>query len=112
MSSSSEQYSGESMEYESGNESSRGCSEYHSGQEPELERKQINLINRDEEFTFFNIQFPMPQQYPHLYIQLNELMSHVDEMVPKSYDQIQNIAGDPHCALGSIIHHFNINKVS
>ena len=40
-----------------------------------------------------------------------KLMSTVD-LVPKSYDRIQNIAGDPHCALGYIIHHFNINKVS
>ena len=54
----------------------------------------------------------MPHQYPHLYIQLNKLMSHIDEMIPKSYDRIQSIVGDPHCALGYIIHHFNIDKVS
>ena len=54
----------------------------------------------------------MPHQYPHPYIQLNELMSHMDTMVPKSYDWIQSIARDPHCALGYIIHHFNIDKVS
>ena len=83
-----------SSEYESENESSQGSSEYHSGQEPELERKQIILISRDEEFTFLNIQFPMPQSYPHLYIQLNELMSTVD-LVPKSYDRITDIPGDP-----------------
>ena len=106
-----EQDSAESMEYESGEESSQGSSEYHSGQEPESERKQVILINCDE-FTFLNIRFPMPPQYPHLYIQLNELMSHVDGMVPKLYDQIQSIAGDPHRALGYIIHHFNIDKVS
>ena len=39
-------------------------------------------------------------------------MSHMDTMVPKSYDQIQSIARDPHRALGYIIHHFNIDKVS
>ena len=54
----------------------------------------------------------MPHQFPHLYIQLNKLMSHVDTMIPKSYDWIQSIAGDPHCALGYLIHHFNIEKVS
>ena len=54
----------------------------------------------------------MPQQYPHPYIQLNELISHMVTIVPKSYDQIQSIAGDPHRALGYIIHHFNIDKVS
>ena len=97
------------MKYESGDESLQGSSEYHSRQEPESERKQIILINRDEEFTFLNIQFLMPQQFPHLYIQLNKLMSHVDSMVPKSYDQIQSIARDPQRALDYIIHHFNIN---
>ena len=99
----------ESMEYKSGKESSHNSSEYHSRQEPELERQQIILINRDEEFTFLNIWFPMPQQYPHLYIQLNELMSHVDKMILKLYDWIQSIASDPHRALGYIIHHFNID---
>ena len=100
-----------SLEYESENESSQGSSEYHSGQELESERKQIILINRDEEFTFLNIWFPMPQTYPHPYIQLNKLMSTVD-LVPKSYDRITDIPRDPNRALGYIIHHFNINKVS
>ena len=100
-----------SSEYQSDNESSQGSSEYHSGQEPESDRKQIILINQDEEFTFLNIWFPMPQSYPHPYIQLNKLMSTVD-LVPKSYDRITNIPGDPNHALSYIIHHFNINKVS
>ena len=100
-----------SLEYDSDDESSPGSSEYHSGQEPELEWKQIILINRDEEFTFLNIRFPMPQTYPHPYIQLNELMSTVD-LVPKSYDWITDIPGDPYRALGYIIHHFNIDRVS
>ena len=110
--SSSEQDSEESSEYESGDETSQGSSEYHSGQEPELERQQIILINCDEEFTFLNIQFPMPVTFPYPYIQLNELMSHVDTMVPKLYDQVQSIARDPQHALGYIIHHFNIDNVS
>ena len=100
-----------SSEYESDDETSQGSSEYHSGQEPESERKQIILINRDEEFTFLNIRFPMPQPYPHLYIQLNKLMSTID-LVLKSYDWITDIPRDPNCALGYIIHHFNIDKVS
>ena len=54
----------------------------------------------------------MPNEFPHPYIQLHELMSHVDTVIPKSYDQIQSIAGDPQCALGYIIHHFNIDRVS
>ena len=100
-----------SSEYESDDESSQGSSEYHSRQEPESDRKQIILINHNEEFTFLNIRFPMPQTYPHPYIQLNELMSTVD-LVLKSYDWITNIPGNPNRALGYIIHHFNIDKVS
>ena len=33
-------------------------------------------------------------------------------MVPKLYDRIQSIAGNPQHALGYIIHHFNIDNVS
>ena len=99
----------QSLEYD---ESSQGSSEYHSGQELESERQQIILVNRDEEFTFLNIWFPMPLEFPNLYIQLNKLMATVDHVVPKSYDPIQSIAGDPQRALGYIIHHFNINRVS
>ena len=39
-------------------------------------------------------------------------MSHVDTMVPKLYNWIQSIARNPQCALGYIIHHFNIDNVS
>ena len=99
------------LEYDSDESSSSGSSEYHSGQEPESDRKQIILINCDEEFTFLNIRFPMPQIYPHPYIQLNKLMSTVD-LVPKSYDRITDIPRDPNRTLGYIIHHFNIDRVS
>ena len=115
MSQSSEQDSEETSEYESGDESSQGSSEYHSRQDPESERQerqQIILVNCDEEFMFLNIWFPMPLTFPHPYIELNELMSHMDTMVPKSYDRIQSIARDPQHALGYIIHHFNIDNVS
>ena len=101
----------QSLEYTSDDESSQGSSEYHSRQELESERKQIILVDCDE-FTFLNIQFPIPLEFPKLYIQLNELISTVDHVVAKSYDGIQSIAGDPQCALGYIIHHFNINRVS
>ena len=102
----------ESSEYDSNDESSHGSLEYHSGQEPESERQQIILVNHDEEFTFLNIRFPMPLTFPKPYIQLNELMSTVDHVVPKSYDGIQSIAKNPQHALGYIIHHFNIKRVS
>ena len=98
-------------EYDSNDESSPGSSEYHSGQELESDRTQIILVNRDEEFTFLNIQFPMPTPYPHLYIQLSELMTTV-ELALKSYDRITDIPRDPNRALGYILHHFNIDRVS
>ena len=98
-------------EYDSKNESSPNSSEYHSGQEPESDRTQIILVNRDEEFTFLNIRFPMPSPYPHTYIQLSKLMTTV-EIAPESYDRITDIPGDPNWALGYILHHFNIERVS
>ena len=54
----------------------------------------------------------MPHQFPHPYIQLDELMTHVDDIILRSYPQIEGIAGDPQRALGYIIHHFNIERVS
>ena len=66
-------------EYDSKDGTSQsGSSEYHSGEEPEVDRTQIILVNRDEEFTFLNIRFPMPRTYPHPYIQLKELMTTVE----------------------------------
>ena len=102
----------QSSENSSNDESSQGSLECHSGQEPELEKQQIILVNCDEEFVFLNIQFPMHLEFPNPYIQLNELMSSVDHVVPKLYDQIQSITGDLQHPLGYIIHHFNIDKVS
>ena len=101
----------DTSEYDSNDESSPRSSEYHSRQEPESDRKQIILVNCNEEFTFLHIQFPMPPTYPHPYIQLSELMTTV-KIPPASYDQITNIPGDPNWALGYILHHFNIDRVS
>ena len=82
-----------------------------SGEEPEQDRMQIILVNREEEFTFLNIRFPMPSPYPHPYIQLKELMTTVTT-APESYDRITDISGNPHRALGYILYHFNIDRVS
>ena len=99
-------------EYNSEVKSSQsGSSEYHSGEEPENDRTQIILVNREEEFTFLNIRFPMPSPYPHLYIQLKELMTTVT-MTPETYNQITDISGNPHRALGYILYHFNIDRIS
>ena len=98
-------------EYESEDEPSQGDSEYHSGQESEPDRTQIILVNHEEEFTFLNIRFPMPSPFPHPYIQLKELMTTVTT-TPELYDRITDISGNPHRALGYILYHFNIDRVS
>ena len=98
-------------EYDSGDESSQSNSEYHSGEESEPDRTQIILVDREEEFTFLNIRFPMPLPYPKPYIQLKELMTTV-ETPSESYDRITDIAGNPHRALGYILYHFNIDRIS
>ena len=98
--------------YNSEDESSQsGSSEYHSGEEPENDRTQIFLANCEEEGTFLNIRFPMPSPYPHPYIQLKELMTTVIT-TPDTYERITDIAGNPHRALGYILYHFNIDRVS
>ena len=92
-------------------ESESGNSEYHSGEESEPDRTQIILVNREEEFTFLNIQFPMPWLYPKLYIQLKELMTTV-RTSSESYERVTDISGNPNRALGYILYHFNIDRIS
>ena len=92
-------------------EEESGNSEYHSGEESEPDRTQIILVNREEEFTFLHIRFPMPLPYPKPYIQLKELMETVDTP-SETYDRITNISGNPHKALGYILYHFNIDRIS
>ena len=92
-------------------ESISGNSEYHSREESEPDRMQIILVNREEEFTFLNIRFPMPWPYPKPYIQLKELMTTVNTP-SESYDRVTDIAGNPHRALGYILYHFNIDRIS
>ena len=53
----------------------------------------------------------MPLPYPKPYIQLKELMTTV-ETTPEKYNWITDISGNPHRALGYILYHFNINRVS
>ena len=44
-------------------------------------------------------------------MQLKELMTTV-MTAPESYDRITDISGNPHRALGYILYHFNIDRVS
>ena len=92
-------------------ESQSGNSEYHSGEESEPDRTQIILVNREEEFTFLHIRFPMPWPYPKPYIQLKELMETVDTP-SETYERLTDISGNPHRALGYILYHFNIDRIS
>ena len=99
------------LEIDSEDESYSGNSEYHSGEESEPDRTQIILVNREEEFMFLNIRFPMPSPYPKPYIQLKELMTTV-ETLSESYDRVTDISGNPHQALGYILYHLNIDRIS
>ena len=53
----------------------------------------------------------MPLPYPKPYIQLKELMTTVETTLEK-YNRITDISGNPHRALGYILYHFNIDRVS
>ena len=92
-------------------ESQSGDSEYHSGEESEPDRTQIILVNREEEFTFLHIRFPMPWPYPKPYIQLKELMETVNTPT-ESYNKVTDISENPHRALGYILYHFNIDRIT
>ena len=105
------QSSPDTSDIESDDESVSGESEYHSGEESEPDRTQIILVNHEEEFTFLNIWFPMPLSYPKPYIQLKELMTTV-RTTSESYNRITDISGNPNRALGYILYHFNINRIS
>ena len=98
-------------EVEYTDESISGDSEYHSGEESEPDRTQIILVNSEEEFTFLHIRFPMPLPYPKPYIQLKELMTTVNTP-SESYNRITDISENPHRALGYILYHFNIDRIS
>ena len=105
------QSSPDTSEIENEEESESGNSEYHSGEESEPDRTQIILVNREEEFTFLHIRFPMPLPYPKPYIQLKELMTTVNTP-SESYNRITDISGNPQRALGYILYHFNIDRIS
>ena len=45
-------------------------------------------------------------------MQLNKVMTNIDHVLLKLYDGIQHITEDPEQALGYIIHHFNIDRIS
>ena len=102
----------QSLEHRSDETSSQADMEYRSELEPESEEKQVILINKSEEYMFFNIQFPLPYQFPKPYLMLNEVITNLDDALPKPYVWTCNIAEDPQNTLGYIICHFNINRVS
>ena len=82
--------------------------EYHS----ELEEKQIIHVDDSGGYTFLNIWFPLPYEFPKVYLVLNKVMSNIDDALPKPYVCTHDSIKDPYSALGYIIHHFNIGRVS
>ena len=99
-------------EHDSDGSSSQEDSEYHSEQEIESEEEQIILIDYSEHRTFFNIQFPLPAQFPKPYIMLQDVISNLDDALPKPYEWTHDSIKDPESALSYIITNFNIRKVS
>ena len=99
-------------EHSSDGSSSQTDTEYHSKLESESEERQIIPINDKEGFTFLNIQFPLPYQFPKPYIMLNEVMSNLDDVLPKPYEWTHDSVKDPKSALTYIITNFSINHVS
>ena len=74
------------LEHNSNRSSSQTDTEYHFELESELEEKQVISIDESEEYTFLNIQFPLPYQFPKPYIMLNKVMSNLDDALPKPYE--------------------------
>ena len=77
-----------------------------------MEKKQIIFVSPDEEFMFLNIWFPLPFNFPKPYLILNEVMSNLDDALPKPYVQEHSITENPDNTLGYIITHFNVEEVS
>ena len=100
------------LEHDSEDDQSSQDTEYHSKSGSESEKKQIIFVSPDEEFTFLNIWFPLPFIFPKPYLIMNEVMSDIDDVLPKPYVWEHSIAKNPDNALGYIITHFNIDEVS
>ena len=101
-----------SSELCSNEQSSSQDMEYHSERESKLEEKQISLIDDSEEYMFLNIRFPLPYEFPKVYLVLNEVISNLDDALPNPYVCTHDSIKDPDNALGYILHHFNISRIS
>ena len=100
------------LEHDSEDDQSSHDMEYHSKSGSKSEKEQNFLVNPDEEFTFLNFWFPLPRNFPKPYLILKEVMSNLDDALPKPYVWEHNITKDPDNALSYIISHFNSNEVS
>ena len=100
------------LEHDSDDDQSSQDTEYHSESGSELKKKQIIFVIPDEEFTFLNIWFPLPYNFPKLYLILKEVMSNIDDALLKPYVWEHSITEIPDNALGYIITHFNVQRVS
>ena len=100
----------QSLEHDSDEQSSSQNTEYHSELEFKSEEKQIILIDDSEEYTFLNIQFPLPYEFPKVYLVLNEVVSNLDDALPKPYIHTHDSIKDPSSALGYIIRHSTLTE--
>ena len=100
-----------SSEHSSDKTSSETDTEYHSELESELEEKQIISIDYFKGFTFLDIWFLLPFEFPKPYLKLQEVMSNLDDTLPRPYVWTHDCVKDPESALAYIIIHFNIKKV-
>ena len=61
---------------------------------------------------FLDIQFPLPAQFPKPYLRLQDVMSNLDDELPKPNERTHDSVKDPKNTLAYIITNFNIGKVS
>ena len=59
--------------------------EYQSKSESELEERQLIPIDDTAGFMFLDIQFPLPYNFPKLYIRLQEVITNLDDALLKPY---------------------------
>ena len=99
-------------EHDSDRSSSQTDSEYHSEKETKLEEEQVIIVDYSEGYTFLDIWFPLPAQFPKPYLMLQEVTSNLDNTLPKPYEWTHDYVRDPKSTLAYIITNFNIGKIS
>ena len=76
------------------------------------QRRKIIPIDDTAGITFLHIGFPLPLEFPKLYLKLQEVISNLDDGLSKPYERTHDCVKDPESALAYIITHLNIERVS